>query len=179
MHRVGVYFDMDVRNTLKSRYDGKYQVENDKLADMIQGIIDEADAVTISKSPFKSGKDFNEGSPKHVVYLLKEFLHCSVESGDKDTLKNLNLSVTDQILKVRALGKLLNSFIDKLPEEVGPDGRIHATFKSIGADTGRMSSSDPNVQQIPSHALDIRHQFRATPAMEKVVDIIIEIVKGN
>lgn len=321
MHRVGVYFDMDVRNTLKSRYDGKYQVENDKLADMIQGIIDEADAVTISKSPFKSGKDFNEGSPKHVVYLLKEFLHCSVESGDKDTLKNLNLSVTDQILKVRALGKLLNSFIDKLPEEVGPDGRIHATFKSIGADTGRMciakgtqitclngtkniedivpgdlvycydsngvpqlkpvknlwltgtnqecvkvkwqssgsgdvgelictpehpilnilgdwvqagnltpgdtivhllahihpevvsvtpagtydvydievedvhnfianeicvhnSSSDPNVQQIPSHALDIRHQFRATPAMEKVdpcieVDNNLQITLGS
>ena len=138
MHRVGVYFDMEIRNTLKSRYDIKYQEENAKLADMIQEIILDADAVTLTKSPFKSGKDFNEGSPKHVVFLLKNLLHCDVASGDKATLTLLNLPVTNQILKVRALGKLLNSFIDKLPEEVGSDGRVHSTFKSIGADTGRM-----------------------------------------
>lgn len=170
MHRLGVYYDMGVRNTLKDRYDGKYQKENAKLSDMVQEIINQADIVTIQKSPFKIGKDFNEGSPKHVVYLLNSFLQCQISSGDKATLKLLNLPVTDQILKVRALGKLLNSFIDKLPEEVGPDGRVHSTFKSVGASTGRFSSSDPNVQQIPSHALDIRHQFRATPAMEKIID---------
>jgi len=170
MHRIGVYYDMSVRDTLKIRYDGKYLKENEKLTSMVQDIIDQADATTIQKSPFKVGKDFNEGSPKHVVYLLNDFLHCQVSSGDKATLKNLNLPVTDQILKVRALGKLLNSFIDKLPDMVGSDGRIHSTFKSVGASTGRFSSSDPNVQQIPSHALDIRHQFRATPAMEKISD---------
>ena len=134
MHRVGVYYDMNVRDTLKARYDTKYQEENAKLVDMVQDIIFEADQMAINKSPFKSGRDFNEGSPKHVVYLLNNFMGCQVESGDKSTLTLLNLPVTNQILKVRALGKLLNSFIDKLPEEVGPDGRIHATFKSIGAD---------------------------------------------
>ena len=168
MHRIGVYYDMGVRNILKQRYDSQYIAENAKLSGMIQEIIDKSDVVTIQKSPFKTGKDFNEGSPKHVVYLLNDFMKCQVDSGDKATLKLLNLPVTDQILKVRALGKLLNSFIDKLPDMVGPDGRVHSTFKSIGADTGRMSSSDPNVQQIPSHATDIRHQFRATPAMEKI-----------
>ena len=40
----------------------------------------------------------------------------------------------------------------------------------INHNTGRFSSKDPNVQNIPSHALDIRHQFRATPAMEKTSD---------
>jgi intein/homing endonuclease len=40
----------------------------------------------------------------------------------------------------------------------------------VNHNTGRMSSSEPNVQQIPSHATDIRHQFRATPAMEKIDD---------
>ena len=168
MHRIGVYYDMGVRNILKQRYDSQYQIENAKLSDMVQEIIDKSDIVTIQRSPFKLGRDFNEGSPKHVTYLLNSFMNCQVASGDKATLKLLNLPVTDQILKVRALGKLLNSFIDKLPDMVGPDGRIHSTFKSIGADTGRMSSSDPNVQQIPSHATDIRHQFRATPAMEKI-----------
>ena len=184
MHRTGVYFDHEVRDTLKVRYDNKYFEENAKLIDMIQEIMNQADIMTIQKSPFKSGKDFNEGSPKHVVYLLNNFLGCQVESGDKNTLTLLNLPVTNQILKVRALGKLLNSFIDSLPDNVGPDGRVHSTFKSLGAATGRMSSADPNVQQVPSHALDIRHQFRATPAMEKldicsVVDDHFEITLGS
>ena len=168
MHRTGIYFDKSIRDILKVKYDKKYQEEIAKLSGMIQEIMDNSDAITISKSPFKSGAAFNEASPKQVTYLLNNFLHCDVESGDKYTLTELNLPVTNQILTVRALGKLLNAFVDKLPNEVGKDGRIHATFKSIGADTGRMSSERPNVQQIPSHALDIRHLFRATPAMEKI-----------
>ena len=177
MHRVGVYFDSEIRDRLKLRYDSKYAVENEKLSEMIQEVMNQADVMTIQKSPFKSGKEFNEGSPKHVVYLLNKFLGRQADSGDKNTLTLLNLPITNQILKVRALGKLLNSFIDSLPNEVGADGRIHSTFKSIGADTGRMSSASPNVQQIPSHALDIRHQFRATPAMEKIDDC--ELVDGH
>jgi len=168
MHRVGVYFDYSVRDVLKLRYDSKYQSENLKLIGIVQEIINNSDAITVQKSPFKTGKDFNEGSPKHVVYLLNNFLNCQIESGDKSTLTLLNLPVTNQILKVRALGKLLNSFIDSLPEDVAPDGRIHGTFKALGTDTGRLSAASPNMQQIPSHATDIRHQFRATPAKETV-----------
>lgn len=170
MHRVGIYYDMDIRNILKDRYDSRYEEENAKLGDMVQEIISGADISTFQKSPFKSGKEFNEGSPKHVLYLLNDFMGCQAESGDKATLKLLNVPIADQILKVRALGKLLNSFIDKLPESVAPDGRIHGTFKALGTDTGRLSASDPNMQQIPSHAADIRHQFRATPATEKIDD---------
>ena len=172
MHREGVYYDMGIRNVLKSRYDTQYVKENSKLCTMVQDIISQADIATIQKSPFKSGKDFNEGSSRHVLYLINNFMGCQATSGDKATLKLLNLPVTDQILKVRALGKLLNSFIDKLPESVAPDGRIHGTFKALGTDTGRLSASDPNMQQIPSHAADIRHQFRATPAMEKITPCI-------
>ena len=43
-------------------------------------------------------------------------------------------------------------------------------FKQIGADTGRLSSAEPNMQNIPSHATDIRHMFRATAASSKVLD---------
>lgn len=170
MHRTGVYFDKGIRDILKVKYDKKYQTEMNKLSELIQDIINKSDSITISKSPFKNGQSFNEGSPTHVKYLLNKFLNCQVSSGDKQTLVELNLPVTKQILKVRAISKLLNTFIDKLPNNVAKDGRIHATFKSIGADTGRMSSAEPNVQQIPSHALDIRHQFRATPAIKKLVD---------
>lgn len=168
MHRTGVYFDRTTRDTLKEKYSKKYQIELDKLSQIIQEIIDNSDAITIAKSPFKTGSEFNEASSPQVKYLLNNFLHLDVDSGDKQTLTDLNLPVTNQILQVRAINKLLNTFIDKLPNMVAKDGRIHSTFKSIGADTGRMSSADPNVQQIPSHAIDIRHEFRATPAKEIV-----------
>lgn len=54
----------------------------------------------------------------------------------------------------------------------------------VNHNTGRMSSSEPNVQNIPSHALDVRHQFRATPAMEKIdlceeIDGIYQITLGS
>ena len=170
MHRTGVYFDKSDRDILKEKYSKKYQNDLNKLSEIIQEIIDNSDALTISKSPFKTGSAFNEASSPQVKYLLNNFLHLDVDSGDKQTLTDLNLPVTNQILQVRATNKLLNTFIDKLPNEVAKDGRIHATFSSMGAATGRMSSANPNVQQIPSHAIDIRHEFRATPAMETVID---------
>lgn len=170
MHRVGIYFDTDTSNTLKRRYHTKLTQESAVLADMVKEIMINADAVTISKSPFKTSKDFNQSSSSHVKYLLNKFMGLDIDSTDKAVLKSLNLPVTKQILKVRSLGTLINSFVNKLPTITGPDGRVHSTFKSIGADTGRMASADPNVQNIPSHALDIRHSFRATPAMEKIDD---------
>jgi len=180
MHRTGIYFDKTDRDLLKEKYSIKYQEELDKLFAMVQEVMDESDAITVSKSPFKNGASFNEASPPQVKYLLNNFLHLNVDSGKKDVLKELNIPITNQILEVRAINKLLNTFIDKLPREVAKDGRIHATFSSMGASTGRMSSSNPNLQQIPSHALDIRHEFRATPSKDiisecKVVDNKLQI----
>lgn len=174
MHRTGVYFDKADRDILKEKYSKKYQNDLTKLSEIIQEIIDNSDAITVAKSPFKTGSAFNEASSPQVKYLLNNFLHLDVDSGDKQTLTDLNLPVTNQILQVRATNKLLNTFIDKLPNEVAKDGRIHATFSSMGAATGRMSSSNPNVQQIPSHAIDIRHEFRATPAKDELVDALYD-----
>jgi len=184
MHRVGIYFDKADRDILKEKYAKRYQEELNKLFGMVQEVMDESDAITISKSPFKNGAAFNEASPPQVKYLLNNFMHQDVDSGKKDILKELNLPITNQILQVRAINKLLNTFIDKLPREVAKDGRIHATFSSMGAATGRMSSASPNLQQIPSHALDVRHEFRATPAKEKtdaceLIDNQLQITLGS
>ena len=169
MHRYGVYFDPDTSRVLKPRYHKKYDKEFDALAAMVDEIMSTGDILTIQKSPFRSGKDFNpSGSSPHIKYLLNNFMGYQVDSTDKDVLKKLNIPVTDQVLKVRSFGVLIKSFVDKLPNTVGADGRVHATFNSIGASTGRFSCKDPNMQNIPSHAPDIRHQFRATPAMEKI-----------
>ena len=79
------------------------------------------------------------------------------------------------ILEQRGLTKLLNTYIDKIPKCVSPkDGRLHANYNQIGADTGRYSSSDPNMQNIPSHQKDLRMMFCAsldkfeTPVMNNI-----------
>ena len=171
MHRRGIYLDKDIANTLKDRYEQQLLDTKLVLQSMIQDILNQADYPTVSKCPFKSGKEFNPNSAIHAQYLLKNLLHLDIgKSVDKNVLKDLNLPVTLQIVKVRNMVKLISTYIDKLPKATTPDSRIHATFKSIGADTGRFSSDSPNMQNIPSHAKDIRHMFRATPGYDVTLD---------
>ena len=171
MHRLGVYLDMDTSAALQPRYHAKIDAANTTLARLVQEVLDSAPNNKVAKSPFKSGREFNAKSTPHVRYLVYDLLNLDVKSTESDALEQLNLPIINQICTVRSLVVLINSFVDKLPNSRGATGRIHSTFNSSGAATGRMSSSDPNVQNIPSHALDIRHQFRATPAMEKLVDV--------
>lgn len=86
-----------------------------------------------------------------------------VRSTNEETLKKLNNPIADAILDYREFSTIVSTFIDKLPECVNPnDGRIHCKFNQYGADTGRMSSRDPNLQNIPSHNKEIRKMFKAT-----------------
>lgn len=166
MHRTGMYIDKNVANALKKRYREDYNKEMKKLQDMVQEIIDNSTVSYSGKRPFTSGSDFNPGSPPQVKYLVYDLLQVPKGNSSgtgKEVLNEINLPVTNQILKVRSLSVLINTFVDKLPNSVARDGRIHGQFKQIGADTGRMSSAEPNLQNIPSHAVDIRHMFRATP----------------
>ena len=169
MHRTGIYLDKDISNVLVKRYNEEREHELEVLSHMVDDIISESNYVPSfgTKKPFVSGSDFNPNSPVHVKYLLYTLMNIKTEgnktSTDKSVLRELNLPVTDQILKVRSLGVLISTFVDKMPKATTPDSRIHAQFKQIGADTGRFSSAEPNMQNIPSHAIDIRHMFRATP----------------
>lgn len=168
MHRTGLYLDKKVCKTLQDRYHSAYDAELKKLQDIVQDLIENTAYTDTGKRPFKSGKDFNESSPVHVQYLLYTMLKVPVgkdgkKSTDKEILKQVNLPVTNQILAVRSLTKLISTYVDKMPRTAAPDGKIHAQFKSVGADTGRMSSADPNMQNIPSHTEDIRHMFRSEP----------------
>lgn len=163
LHRVGIYLDNTTAKALHIRYQDKYNEEIDKLHSLVQDLVVSKDVFNNSKRPFRTGNDFNPNSTVHVKYLINDLLGAQATSTDKHVLEELNTPVTNQILKVRGLVKLMSTYVDKLPNATTEDSRIHATFKSIGADTGRMSSADPNMQNIPSHATDIRHMFRATP----------------
>lgn len=112
----------------------------------------------------------NIASPKQLAILLYDIL--KLESPDKkaprgtgeEILSKFDMPLTNSILEYREVSKLLSTYIDKLPECVNPkDGRIHCSFNQYGADTGRFSSQDPNLQNIPSHNKDIRKMFIASP----------------
>ena len=177
MHRYGLYLDMDTNPVLVKKYHALLDKENKILCDMVQEIMDQSDSLTVSKSPFKTGDQFNKGSDPHVKYLFNTFLNLGLAQTNKETLATVNLPIAKQLLKVRSLSTNINGFVDKMPREAGADGRVHSTFVSVGADTGRMAAKNPNTQNIPSHLIDIRHQFRATPS-RMMVDDCTEIVDG-
>ena len=175
LHRRGVFIDNDASNMLIYRYRDKYKSAQTKLQSMVQEILDKNEIRSTSKRPFSRGSDFNPSSPVHVKYLLYDIMKLPKGKNGggtgKEILREFNLPVTNQILEVRSYSVLINTFVEKMPKSVWPaDNRIHGQFKQIGASTGRFSSAEPNLQNIPSHATDIRHMFRATPSFIKDVE---------
>ena len=106
-----------------------------------------------------AGTEFNPDSPKQLADVLFGRLGLKVikktrtgPSTDVEVLERLSLShpVPRLILEYRSLVKLKNTYLDNLTQFVNPKtGRIHASFNQIGAATGRLSCSDPNLQNIP------------------------------
>jgi DNA polymerase-1 len=106
-----------------------------------------------------AGCEFNLDSPKQLADVLFERL--KLPSGKKTTTGfSTDVSVLEKLapthivpklmLEYRSLAKLKNTYLDNLPEYVNKrTGRIHPSFSSIGAETGRLSCSDPNLQNIP------------------------------
>ena len=108
-----------------------------------------------------AGGEFNMNSPKQLGEILFDKLALTAkglkktEGGARSTresglgkLKDAHPIVAD-ILLYRELQKLLSTYIDNLPQLVTEDGRLHTTLNQAGTTTGRMSSSNPNLQNIP------------------------------
>lgn len=108
-----------------------------------------------------AGGEFNMNSPKQLGEILFDKMGIATkglkktEGGARSTreselvkLRDAN-PIIDEILKYRELQKLLSTYIDNLPNLVGADGRLHTTLNQAGTTTGRMSSSNPNLQNIP------------------------------
>lgn len=179
MHRIGIYLDKQSASVLGKRYNEQLKSCQAELKNMVAEELSKSSYVPKfdEKVPFVSAEDFNSNSPQHVAYLLYKLMNLSTPEGKKsggtgkDILAELNVPITRKLLEVRSISKLITSFVDKLPRTTTSDGRVHASFKQTGASTGRFSSESPNLQNIPSHALDIRHMFRATPADSYVIDV--------
>lgn len=122
-----------------------------------------------------AGFELNPGSTADVARLLYEVLEMPIllrtKKGAPSTAKQVLLNLPpheaiDLVLEARTLGKVLTTFVHGLISKVAPDGRLHAKFNQTGAETGRFSSSNPGLQQIPregSVPMSIRGGFVPAP----------------
>jgi DNA polymerase-1 len=129
-----------------------------------------------------AGRSFNLDSPKQLQALLFDELKLpavlKTPTGQPSTNEEALEAIADQhelprvILEYRGLAKLRSTYTDKLPEMVNAHtGRVHTSYHQAGAATGRLSSSDPNLQNIPIRTDDgrrIRRAFVAPPGRKLI-----------
>jgi DNA polymerase-1 len=132
----------------------------------------------LEKQAFElAGQPFNLGSPKQLQEILFGKLGIKptkktpsgAPSTDEDVLQELALDypLPKVLLEYRGLAKLKSTYTDKLPKMVNPQtGRVHTNYNQAVAITGRLASSDPNLQNIPVRTAEgrrIREAFIAPP----------------
>ncbi len=131
-----------------------------------------------------AGERFNIQSPQQLGTILFEKLRLPVKrrtkkskswSTDADTLNQLaeeGHELPVRLLRFRELAKLKSTYVDALPQMVEEDGRVHSRFQQAVAATGRISSVNPNLQNIPVRTEEgqkIREAFRAAEGLLLVV----------
>ncbi|MBT3429250.1 MAG: DNA polymerase I [Proteobacteria bacterium] len=130
----------------------------------------------------EAGAPFNIASPKQIQEILFERLELPVlaktPKGQPSTAESVLAELAEQhelprlILEHRGLSKLRSTYTEKLPALVNPDtGRVHTSYHQAAVATGRLSSSDPNLQNIPVRTAEgrrIREAFVPAPGMRLI-----------
>jgi DNA polymerase-1 len=146
MERRGIRLDVELIERLSS----KMEEESEELTHRIQEL---------------AGKNFNVNSTKALGEVLFEELRIQDEAGvkrpkktktgwatDAATLseKYPGVEIVERVLEYREVNKLHGTYVTALPRYVNPEtGRVHCSFSQVSAATGRLASSDPNLQNIP------------------------------
>lgn len=186
MESNGVNIDTPYAKELSAKYTKELQRAEqvvyghiDKLADKLKELSKKNPA-----SYQKLDHPININSNPQLAVILYDVMGLESPDSEKprgtgeEILETFDTPLAKAILDYRTLAKLLSTYIDKLPSVLNKRTRkIHASFNQYGARTGRYSSSDPNLQNIPSHNKDVRKMFTASnfsyliPADAKVVSI--------
>ncbi|MBI2389944.1 MAG: DNA polymerase I, partial [Deltaproteobacteria bacterium] len=153
VERAGVKIDVDRMRALATDVDAQVKAIEEKARAIVREALGpRAEAESIAR-------DFNCGSPKQVEHVLFDVLKLPVlkrtktsRSTDADVLEELadQHALPSAILEHRVLIKLKGTYLDALPKLISPrTGRLHTIFQQHVAATGRLSSADPNLQNIP------------------------------
>lgn len=174
MTRTGVAIDMDLANKLKAEYTEKIEKLTAEVYEQIDLYKDDIIKYRMIHYNTKLQDPINFNSNDQLAILLYDIIGAVNNDKEKpravgeDALKKIDLPLTNAILEYRSVNKLLSTYIEAIPKKIEPyDGRLHAQFNQNGADTGRFSSSDPNLQNIPTSA-GIRCMFKASEGMYMV-----------
>jgi DNA polymerase I len=139
MERAGVRLDVEALRLVSERVDGQCRQKVIQIHQL-------------------AGHEFNVASPHQLNQVLFEELGLPVlkrgktgPSTDQEVLEKLaeQHPLPRAVIEYRGLSKLKSTYLDPLPQLLGRDGRLHTTFHQAATATGRLSSSDPNLQNIP------------------------------
>lgn len=163
MEVQGVDIDTELAKELKDKYTYymNLAVDNFKAQIIELEVAGAFDELRV-KHPDKFNKiselgdiKINIASNAQLVILFYDVLKLDPPKGQRsvgeEQLKQLHHPLVDCILEYRGMSKLLSTYIEAIPNHIAKkDGKLHANFNQYGAKTGRFSSSDPNLQNIPS-----------------------------
>lgn len=185
MQRTGVVYDKEASDELsKELYEAQAEKEKVVYSEIAkyQQQIDEY-KLTHPKNPLEN--PINLKSEKQLSVLFYEIIGYKTKEGKgtgKEILKEINTPLTKAILELRTLTKLIDAFIVSLPGFIEPTtGRIHTNLNQDGTETGRFSSSKPNLQQIPARnpiGKRIRQLFKASPGYVMMSSDFSQFITG-
>ena len=169
MEDTGVDFDLDYAYELSEKYNKQKDEQLEEFYRILDMYKPEIEKYKLNNPVNKLSDPINIASPTQLAILLYDILGIEAPNPNLpratgvEILQKIDNPLCKAILDYRATEKLLSTYVDKLPECINEKtGRIHCNFNQYGAKTGRMSSDNPNMQNIPSHNHDIRQMFKAT-----------------
>lgn len=163
----GTKYDFEESAKLLAEFEVGIKRAETKINNILER--DKGNILAYKSHHIKSGLEYpiNLNSPKQIgMYLYDIKGYPLSKDGAKSTgvadLKRINDDFCQALLEYRELEKITSTYLRSLPQAVNTTtGRIHTTYDAFGAVTGRMSSKNPNLQQIPSRHKEIRNIFVA------------------
>ena len=168
MEDRGIKVDLDYLHQLSEKYNNLLVEKEAQFYKLCDKYNDKIEAYRRSNPDNKLGSMINIASSTQIAILLYDILgekpvpKQPARGTGEEVLKAIDNEFCKAILEYREVAKLISTYIDKMESVINQnDGKVHCVFNQYGAATGRFSSQDPNMQNIPSKNHDIRKMFVA------------------
>ena len=177
VERNGIYVNRKLLEEYKTEYQENLDEIMDRILDIAQPLWN-PERYKVETGARTAPEVFNPGSPYQVAWLLYDVLQLRPRgrkkgrSTDKEMLGKMEgmHPIIDAMLEYRSVSKELSTYILGVEQHIADDDRVHTTYKIHGTVTGRLSSSEPNVQNQPKRKPKVRNMYQA-PQGKKFVEV--------